>query len=587
MCGIFLAFSKKKPLNKKICNFSIKDLFNRGPDNLKFNYFFNEKLFIANTILSITGNLKKSSNLNVSKNNNFYVSFNGEIYNYKDLNNQYLKNEYTNDTEVLVNLHEKLNFNQVPHLLNGMFAYAILNKNKKIIKIVTDTQGEKNIYYINNSDYFIASSTIKSIISFLKNSKIKIELDEEVLKNYFTTRHYMPIKKTCFKNIKILENSQILKFDLNNSKINIVKYDDPLNWISENKYNEYSKISENELINKIDFELNKQAKIMIPNKKFGTVFSGGIDSSLQSAILTKHGDPSIYLNINHVKKDKINKKFSLFSKFINNKKIKIRNINSKVYENFTYKCNKVILSPLFTHDLPSRMFLSEEFKNNNCKVFFSADGCDELLGGQQVYLNSFNKIKIKKNYSPYTSTDKSYFLKNFKMLNYYKKLLDDTWNKAYKNYSFIKDKREQSIMSSLFSDYFIQSIYVANKSTDLICCDNSVEPRNIFIQKNILKIFINLPLKYKFNMGAENIFKQKYILKKLFVKYFDKKLILKKEGFSGFPEVFYKKYNDLSKIISKNEIRNENKNYYDSKKYKRDLSWKISNLALFINNEYI
>ena len=80
-----------------------------------------------------------------------------------------------------------------------MFAYAILNKSKKIIKIVTDTQGEKNIYYINNSDYFIVSSTIKSIISFLKNSKIRIELDEEVLKNYFTTRHYMPIKKTCFK----------------------------------------------------------------------------------------------------------------------------------------------------------------------------------------------------------------------------------------------------------------------------------------------------------------------------------------------------------------------------------------------------
>ena len=587
MCGIFLAYSKKESLNKKVCSFSIKDLFNRGPDFLKFNYFFNEKLFIANTILSITGKLEKNSDLNVSKNNNFYISFNGEIYNYKELNSHYLKKKYINDTEVLVNLHEKLNFNKIPHLLNGMFAYAILNKNKKTIKVVNDTQGEKNIYYFNNKSYFIVSSTIKSIISFLKKSKIKIELDNEVLKNYFTTRHYMPIKKTCFKNIKILENSQILKFDLKNLNINIIKYDDPLNWISENKYNEYFNISENELVEKIDFELNKQAKIMIPNKKFGTVFSGGIDSSLQSAILAKHGNPSIFLNINHVKKDKINKKLSLFSKYINNKKIKIKNINRKIYENFTYKCNKILLSPLFTHDLPSRMFLADEFKNNNCKVFFSADGCDELLGGQQVYLNSFNKIHIKKNYSPYTSTDESYFLKNFKMSNYYKKLLDDTWNKAYENYSFIKDNSERSIMSSLFCDYFIQSIYVANKSTDLICCDNSVEPRNIFIQKNILKIFINLPLKYKFNMKAENLFKQKYILKKLFVKYFDEKLILKKEGFSGFPEVFYKKYNNLSKIISKNEIRFKNKNYYDSKKYQRDLSWKISNLALFINNNYI
>tara|TARA_B100000315_G_C14353588_1_gene485115 strand:- start:250 stop:771 length:522 start_codon:yes stop_codon:yes gene_type:complete len=173
------------------------------------------------------------------------------------------------------------------------------------------------------------------------------------------------------------------------------------------------------------------------------------------------------------------------------------------------------------------------------------------------------------------------------MSNNYKKLLDNIWQKSYENYSFIKDKREQSIMSSLFSDYFIQSVYVANKGNDLICCDSSVEPRNIFIQKNILKIFINLPLKYKINMRAEGELKQKYILKKLFMKYFDKKLIFKKEGFSGFPEVFYEKYNDLSNIIPRDSIRNKNKNYYDVKKYKRDLSWKISNLALFNDNKCI
>ena len=76
------------------------------------------------------------------------------------------------------------------------------------------------------------------------------------------------------------------------------------------------------MIEKIDFELNQQAKIMIPNKKFGTVFSGGIDSSLQSAILAKHGEPSIYLNINHVKKDKINRKFSYLINLLVIKKLK-------------------------------------------------------------------------------------------------------------------------------------------------------------------------------------------------------------------------------------------------------------------------
>ena len=53
--------------------------------------------------------------------------------------------------------------------------------------------------------------------------------------------------------------------------------------------------------------------------KIWNTFFRRIDSSLRSAILDKHGDPSIYLNINHVKKDRSEIKFSLFSKYINKK----------------------------------------------------------------------------------------------------------------------------------------------------------------------------------------------------------------------------------------------------------------------------
>ena len=204
------------------------------------------------------------------------------------------------------------------------------------------------------------------------------------------------------------------------------------------------------------------------------------------------------------------------------------------------------------------MFLSQEFKNNHCKVFFSADGCDELLGGQQVYMQSFKKIKNKKNYSPYTSVaTKSNFLKNYNTSKNYVRKLDRFWNDSYKKYSFVQNTKERNILSSLFSDYFIQSIYVANKSTDLICCDNSVEPRNIFIQKNILKLFINLPLKYKFNMSAKGELKQKYILKKLFIKYFDNKLLLKKEGFFVFFHFFYYIYINLNNFVPNRQIKLE------------------------------
>ena len=78
-------------------------------------------------------------------------------------------------------------------------------------------------------------------------------------------------------------------------------------------------------------ELNSQAKLMVPEKKFGTIFSGGIDSSLQSTLLLKQGNPSLFLNINHKNKDNINKKFFNFEKYID-KKVKIKNINQKKYK---------------------------------------------------------------------------------------------------------------------------------------------------------------------------------------------------------------------------------------------------------------
>ena len=59
MCGIFIALSKKGSLNRVACSRSVNELYNRGPDSLKYNYFFNDTLFFSNTVLSITGKTKK------------------------------------------------------------------------------------------------------------------------------------------------------------------------------------------------------------------------------------------------------------------------------------------------------------------------------------------------------------------------------------------------------------------------------------------------------------------------------------------------------------------------------------------------
>ena len=132
MCGVLVIFSKKNKLKKKDCIDSLNKLHNRGPDKKLYNFFCNQKLFIGNSILKITGNIKKGTDLYKSYNKKFYLSFNGEVYNYELLKKKFfnLNNPNKNDTEILTNLHEQLSVKRVLKNIDGMFAYAVYDQQK-------------------------------------------------------------------------------------------------------------------------------------------------------------------------------------------------------------------------------------------------------------------------------------------------------------------------------------------------------------------------------------------------------------------------------------------------------------------------
>ena len=116
------------------------------------------------------------------------------------------------DTEVLINMYQKYSYKKVPQILNGMFAYVVFDKTNERLIVVNDVQGEKNLYYFEDDNYYIISSTIKAIISFVG----KLNLNHTSLKNYFYSRHFMPLNNTPYKNIKLYENGINLTFSLKN-----------------------------------------------------------------------------------------------------------------------------------------------------------------------------------------------------------------------------------------------------------------------------------------------------------------------------------------------------------------------------------
>ena len=186
---------------------------------------------------------------------------------YKDLSENYLKSKFFNkdirDTDVLVNLYERTEHDKIPKTLNGMFAYAVYDSFLEKLIISNDVQGEKNLYYYNNQDVFIVSSTIDVILEYIGKQKINLD----ILKNYFSTRHYMPITDTLFKGIKLFKPGTINTFCLKKKNLTSKVYEDPFNWISENNYKKYDKYSEEEMLEFFDYSLKEEAKIRIPNKK--------------------------------------------------------------------------------------------------------------------------------------------------------------------------------------------------------------------------------------------------------------------------------------------------------------------------------
>jgi hypothetical protein len=113
-----------------------------------------------------------------------------------------------------------------------------------------------------------------------------------------------------------------------------------------------------------------------------------------------------------------------------------------------------------------------------------------------------------------------------------------------------------------------------------MCSHNGIEPRNVFIQKKIIKEIINVPINHKINLKSKDpkmILKP--LLKKIFLKHFSKKLIYKKQGFSGFP-------NEAKVSLDKNSFFKVNNllntNFHRNKKITRELEWKLINLEFFL-----
>ena len=210
---------------------------------------------------------------------------NGEIYNFKKLKKELEEKAhkfYSNtDTEVLVHLYEEYGKNFVDHL-DGMFACAVWDsKNKKLI-IARDRLGVKPMYYWFKDNILIIASEIKSILQY---EEVERELNFSGLCQ-FVTYAYTIDGQTLLKNINELLPGHRLTYDISEKSLKIEKYWDlrlEKNTFAENEnFDQVKKLLENAI-----------DKRKVSDAPIGALLSGGVDSSVMVAMLTKLTDSPV------------------------------------------------------------------------------------------------------------------------------------------------------------------------------------------------------------------------------------------------------------------------------------------------------
>ena len=578
MCGVLLVYSKKDQLNQKKCLSASKKIFSRGPDFNFSRFKFDNKLFLSQTVLSITGKPKLNLEYTKSKNNRFEILFNGEIYNFKELQKEYLdKNDLYNlsgsDTETIVNLHQLYNPLDVRKMIEGMFAYVVFDSKQNKVFISRDIIGEKVLYEYEDDRLFIISSQLGPILEIVENIKI----NRNALKRYFFTRHLLTQKETIYENINVFQPGQSVEVDLINYNKKILDHEQLSDLIDSSSISNNLNKSDQEILIEVDNLFQENAKFIKPDIPYFSVVSGGIDSSLVSKYIKEQTNVAPkYICLQFPGKDNVASEVKNFEKFLNDK-IEQINVNVDLFENFLEESYRSICMPLPTHSFISQAILAREVNKNGAKILFTGDGGDELFGGYEFYKTLEYDKEYKYNPSVYSGIfNQGVTFNNFDIKEY----LDQSNNvwlntkKHYEKFGLV----ESNINSILFLDTQIQLESVGIRASDTMSMMSSVESRGFFLTKKVIEFALNLPAINK--ISAAGKIETRPLMKSLFSKNFDESLLKPKQGFSGFPN------ESMKRNINNFSITREYLNIaeFENLEIENNLSleWKLLNVEYFL-----
>jgi asparagine synthase (glutamine-hydrolysing) len=376
MCGIAGAVNFDIEFINSVKNELLAIQNHRGPDASGFSQYNNTFLF--HNRLSIIDLSAQSNQPFISACGNYVIVYNGEVYNYKQLAQELTAGGFqlrtSSDTEVVLEMFVR-HGSSIVEKLSGMYAFAIYHIPSGQIWLFRDRIGIKPLFYYYHEQKFAFSSELKFLKKLLNNN---LTLNYNAL-GQFLHVGYVPAPSTAFNEVHKVEAAGCIHFNKNEISSSVFYP------ISRNLSTEvYSDYRDN--FEKLNYLLSESVKKhLISDVPVGVFLSGGIDSSLLTAIAAKHSTETLNtFTVGTTVKE--------FDETAYARKIALHlGTNHTELIVSPEEAMKALNTALLIYDEPFAdsssipTLLVSQLASKKVKVCLSGEGSDELFGGYGAY----------------------------------------------------------------------------------------------------------------------------------------------------------------------------------------------------------
>jgi asparagine synthase (glutamine-hydrolysing) len=269
---------------------AIGSLKHRGPDGSGLEHLPSQPCIVGHTRLAILDLGDAASQPMSDGDKRFWITFNGEIYNFRELREQ-LESEgrvfsSTGDTEVLLQACTAWGIDRTVRNVRGMFAFALVDQAKGTVTLARDRFGEKPLYFRITDGTLLFGSEIKALLA----PNMQHVLDDTAVSDFLELQ-YCPSPETCLEDVEMVRPGHYVEIPISShirrADVSEVCFFDVASVAMHAKQRAFSGSLEEasgEFLSLLDETVARQ---MLSDVPLGAFLSGGIDSSLVASSMAK------------------------------------------------------------------------------------------------------------------------------------------------------------------------------------------------------------------------------------------------------------------------------------------------------------